>query len=48
MARAGKETPDCGNWMKGKKNVHDATNDCRCTGGTMYNVEIMDQVRAPA
>ena len=41
-----KETPGCGNWMNGSRSDTD-TNHCRCTGGTTYNMEIVDYVMIP-
>eukprot|EP01051_Picozoa_sp_SAG22_P001107 SAG22_NODE_39_length_26283_cov_18.486653_6_plen_206_part_00 len=42
-----KETPNCGNWFGGKGANNTDQNHCRCTGGTVYNVEIVDQVMIP-
>ncbi len=41
-----KETPNCANWMNGSRSDTN-TNHCRCTGGTTYNMEIVDYVMIP-
>ena len=41
-----KETPGCGNWRNGSRSDTE-TNHCRCTGGTTYNMEIVDYVMIP-
>ena len=41
------EIPNCGNWFGGPKAKNTDQNHCRCTGGTVYNVEIVDHVLIP-